>query len=359
VKPSISKLRVVIPAYKTGDTIVACVEALFKALNFIRGTEVVVVDNGGNSDLAQLLKNFPVNILKRTQKQSAAYARNEGARDFNEGILVFIDSDVIVEPKCVERLISPLLNGECDATIGNYSKKTDGLNFAQAYKQLYISHIYERKNSGIRNDFWTAIAAVKAGVFNELNGFDASFKGANGEDQELGIRLTKANFKVMSVTDANGQHRNPYTVAGIIKNDFRKGLTAVQNSVNNKVSLKDNRHAQLTDILAVVFSASVFPAIIAALWWPQLWILSTIFFLSWFLCRRQLAFCFLTKLGLWFFLRSLVLMFLLDITRFLCVVIATFKFKLLRSSQKSNQAKIHTPIKQEQDEQVYKPDYIR
>ncbi|MBK7666570.1 MAG: glycosyltransferase family 2 protein [Sphingobacteriaceae bacterium] len=212
-----SDIRIVVPVYNSSNTICDCVDAILKAIAFCKSWELVVVDNEENSNLEILLKNYPIALIKRTDSKSAAYARNEGAKGFSNGILVFIDSDVIVETPCIERLVQPIISKSCDATIGNYSSNLNNLSFAQKYKQLYIRHIYDRNSNGIRNDFWTAIAAVDAVAFSKLNGFDIKFKGANGEDQEFGIRLTKNNFKVLAVKSANGQHRNPYSVSGIIK----------------------------------------------------------------------------------------------------------------------------------------------
>ena len=184
-------IRIVIPAFKALDTIKKCIDAVLDAITFHKSWEILIVDNGQNPSLEMLLKDYPVTILKRDENQSAAYARNEGVKGFFNGIIVFIDSDVICEKDSIKNLIKPLQAKLCNATIGNYSKNIKGLSFSQKYKQLYINHIYSREGSKIKNDFWTAICAVDAKVFNELNGFNTNFKGANGEDQEFGIRLTK------------------------------------------------------------------------------------------------------------------------------------------------------------------------
>jgi len=319
--PHIPLIRVVIPAFRADNTITACLEAVISALSFTDSWEIIVVDNGQNTSLEHTLAGFPVTVLQRYQLPSAAYARNEGARGFKEGILVFIDSDVVCEDRCIRLLIEPIIQNTCDATIGNYSKNLRGLTFSQKYKQLYINHIYNRDGTEIRNDFWTAISAVKASVFAALHGFDTSFKGANGEDQEFGIRLTKNGFTVESVREANGQHRNKYGVYPIIRNDFRKGITAMKNSLNNRVSLSDNRHARTTDILAVVFSVLAFGCVVIGFIQPVIIFGVAAFGLAWLLSRRRLALAFLRHEGAVFCLKALILMFVLDVVRSSCVAI--------------------------------------
>lgn len=326
------KIRIVIPAFKASDTIQKCVKAVLEAIAFHTYWEILVVDNGQNPNLAELLTGYPVIVLKRDENQSAAYARNEGAKDFLNGILIFIDSDVICEKDCIQNLIKPLQDNLCDATIGNYSKNTKGLNFSQKYKQLYINHIYSREGSSIRNDYWTAICSVDAKVFNKVGGFNTNFKGANGEDQEFGIRLTKNGYHVLSVHNANGQHLNPYGVLNIIKNDFKKGLTAVKNSLENSVPFSDNRHSKKRDILAVFFAVFTIGLLILSYIKLDLLLGSIVSFLSWLISRMSLSFAFFKSGGPFFFMKALILMFCLDLVRFTCVIIGYVKYKLLRVS---------------------------
>ncbi len=321
-------LRIVIPAFRTGETIRKCIYAILDAMTFHTSWEIIVVDNGQNPNLELMLNDFNVKILQKDEIQSAAYARNEGAKNFLTGILVFIDSDVVCEKDCIRNLIKPLQENVCDATIGNYSKNIKGLSFSQKYKQIYINHIYSRDGSHIKNDFWTAICCVDAKVFHKLGGFNTNFKGANGEDQEFGIRLTQNTYTVLSVKNANGQHLNPYGVLNIIRNDLKKGLIAVKNSLENRVPLSDNRHSKMSDILAVFFSIITVVILLCSTVCENILFGSLITFLMWLLYRIALCRTFFKIGGFIFFIKSLLLMFALDLIRFACVVIGFVKHKL-------------------------------
>lgn len=327
-------IRVVIPAFKATNTIQKCIDAVLDSISFHESWEIIIVDNGQNPDLVELLKGYPVKILIKDEKQSAAYARNEGAKYFSKGILVFIDSDVICEKDCIEKLIKPVQNKLCDATIGNYSKNLEGLSFSQKYKQLYINHVYSREGSMIKNDFWTAICSIDAKVFNNLNGFNTKFKGANGEDQEFGIRLTKKGYNVLSVKNANGQHLNPYGVLNIIRNDYKKGLTAIKNSIENKVPFSDNRHSKMKDILAVFFAVMTVTLLTFSLFNSDLSLVSIAALFLWFICRLYLNITYFKSGDMFFYIRTLLLMLCLDLIRFKCVIIGFMKIKLLKLSTK-------------------------
>jgi GT2 family glycosyltransferase len=322
----LKNLRIVVAAYKADDTIKNCIDAIINALYFHESWEIYVVDNGQNFRLDKILNNYPVIILKRDKLKSAAFSRNEGAKNFNKGVLVFIDSDVVCEKKSIENLIVPINQKKCHASIGNYSTNVAGLKFSQKYKQLYIHHIYNNSSFDIKNDFWTAICAVDAQVFNELGGFDVSFMGANGEDQEFGIRLTRFGYSVLFVNNALGKHLNPYGVFNIIKNDFKKGLKAVLNSLDNKVPLSDNRHAKMTNKIAVLFAISTLVLLAFVIFNIYFIYLSFLSFLMWLCFRSKLILTFIKNGGGLFFLKAILFMFCLDIIRFICVFLGFLKF---------------------------------
>lgn len=327
------EIRIVIPAFNSGNTIVKCIDAVLKSIHFNKSWEIIIVDNGQNPDLTTLLKNYPVKILKREEKQSAAYARNEGAKGFANGILVFIDSDVICEENCLTLLIEPLQKNTCNATIGNYSKNIEGLSFSQTYKQLYINHIYARERLNIKNDFWTAICSIDAKIFNQLNGFNTNYKGAYGEDQEFGIRLTKNNYTVLSAKNANGQHLHSYGVFNIIRNDFKKGLIAVNNSLENNVPFSDNRHSHKNDILSVFFAATTIAFLILALVFSDLLLMAIASCFLWLGFRKTLIIVFIKNAGFVFLLKALLLMYILDLIRSLCVMLGFVKSILSKATK--------------------------
>lgn len=333
-------IGVIVPVYRASEVTARCLESVVAALHFYPLSEVLVVDNGGNNQLAKLLSPLPVKVISRTAKASAAYARNSGAADFYEGILVFIDSDVICEPDCIKNLVAPLLEGRADACTGNYSSNLKHLSFTQQYKQLYIHHSYSRSGDEIRNEFWTALSAVKASAFHSLGGFDESFRGAAGEDTDFGVRLTRNGYKICFVKNAMGQHLHHYTITGIIRNDFKKGIAAIRNSVMNRVPLSDNRHSNVADQAAVALACLTLLMTFAGLFFTPLLLLTLFFLILWHYSRRSLSRLYRNKMTIPNYLKSLALMFILDLLRALCVVTG-----IMLSLKPKSKTYIHLPEK--------------
>ena len=316
----VAHARIVIPAYRATDTIRDCVCAVLNS-TMSQDCEIVVVDDGENGGLATLLADLPVAIVP-SFSGSAATARNRGAGNCTVPWLVFLDADVIVEASCLEQLLEPLRRGDADASVGNYSRDVGGLSFGGRYKQLYIACMNERRRPML-NTFWTAIGAVNTRAFAALGGFDTGFKGANGEDADLGARLAAQGFRILPVPSARGQHCHSLTLRQLFANDWRKGMGAMLHYRQCDGALSDNCHATLRDKLSVGM-AILLPALLATL--PiggedaRALALGTGSWALLYLAARRDVFLSFWSSGLRFAAAALPLMFALDWVRGACVV---------------------------------------
>lgn len=317
-------VRLVIPAFRACATIRDVVTAVLHSQH-CSALEVVVVDDGCNGDLPELLRDLPVQILDSGRTGSAAAARNRGAAGFEGQSLVFIDADVVVDPYCIARLLEPLQKGLAEATVGNYSKNVAGTTFASRYKQLYISRIYERRSGYIQSDYWSAACAIHTRVFRKLNGFDEQFRGACGEDVELGQRMTRAGHRILAVPDAIGDHRNVLSPLQLIRNDWRKGLMTMRTHLHFDGSIVDNRHSTARDVRSVVLAVAALMMAVLSAGFPYSVVVTAPFLaavLALYLVSRADLLRVFASQGARFVVKACAVMYLLDLVRFACVVAA-------------------------------------
>jgi glycosyltransferase involved in cell wall biosynthesis len=337
-RPTDSTARVVIPAFRAEATIRQAVGAILQSRTDFEYS-IVVVDDGGNGDLPRLLADLPVEIVVTGGTGSAAAARNAGTRDFNGRFLVFCDADVIVEPDCLGRLLAPLFSNLAEASVGNYSTAAKSPDFAARYKLLYTATVYNRRRGYLRNQFWTAIGAVDAVIFRTVGAFDTAFKGANGEDAELGVRLTASGYRIIAVPDALGLHCHPISLWVLLRNDWAKGTGAIRHYYNSQGMLSDNRHASGRDAFAVMLAVLLaallltvpFLAVPMAIKGGAAVTLAGIYFGA----RADLVGVF-ARQSFWFLVRACALMWLLDLLRFGCLGFGslTWHFRVLRLRMK-------------------------
>ncbi len=322
--------RVVIPAFRAISTIKECVCAIAGS-TVDAEVEIVVVDDGENPGLDYLLSDLSVTIKRTGGSGSAAAARNLGTANFHNGVILFIDADVVVRSDTLRLMLSPIFEGKADAVVGNYSRDVRGQSFAAKYKQLYISCVYDRRKGYLLNDFWTAVGAIDASTFHALGGFDQSFLGACGEDGELGVRLTAAGRRILGVPEATGHHRHELKLRDLVVNDWRKGRIALQNRAASNGLLSDNKHAGPRDVLSVVLAVAALGAVPGALGTvfglPAFASLPLLIALALYLAARSDVMARFAAQGRWFTFRAFWVMLALDLVRCACVLSRAFEPK--------------------------------
>ena len=261
-------VRIVIPAYKAGNCIHACLNNALAASDYFSDIEVVVVAYDTKIDRPF---DHRLRIIEPHKPLNAGQARNLGAQNCYNRILVFIDADVLIEPHSLPKLVYPIINNEADATVGNYATDLVANKFFQNYKKIYINQAYAREGY-IANEFWTAYAAISGKAFNAVGGFSEQFRFKGGEDTEIGVRLSAQQFKIYAVAGVYGKHLKDFTFGSLINNDFVKGSRTVFLALHRKMALQENRHAKKNDQVAVAIACSMVLLIAAGFLLHWVWL---------------------------------------------------------------------------------------
>src|SRR3989338_4437731 len=90
---------IVLPAYDNPDKLERLLLSIEERCPDIGNHEVIVVDDGSkNNSIALLCERFPfVKYIRYEENRGVANARNAGARESRNDILIFIDSDLVVQ----------------------------------------------------------------------------------------------------------------------------------------------------------------------------------------------------------------------------------------------------------------------
>lgn len=112
MKPRVSY---VIPAYNAVHWITECLESIFKG-NFQKGDEVIVIDDGssdGTGELVEKLSKYPfqgkIRLLENGENIGCPASRNVGIKEARNPLIMNVDSDNILTPNLVPRLVNCLV----------------------------------------------------------------------------------------------------------------------------------------------------------------------------------------------------------------------------------------------------------
>lgn len=96
-------ISVIIPAYNAAKTIESCLKSVFAQT--YKDIEVIIVNDGSTDDLSGALLNIAGKFAVYEQEnQGAPAARNFGFKQSHGEFVIFLDADIIMKPKMLEKL---------------------------------------------------------------------------------------------------------------------------------------------------------------------------------------------------------------------------------------------------------------
>ncbi|RMG04627.1 MAG: glycosyltransferase [Nitrospirae bacterium] len=219
-------VSVIIPVYNAGDFIEKVVDAIFKQ-DYPGEIETIVVNDGSSDDTSLKARTMITSVPKsRTlividqPNKGAAEATNTGIRNATHDIVCSVDSDVLLYPDWLKKVVQEFSDPKVAAVQGYYMTPKDASFWAKmmgydvelrydSIKSKYVSHVCTG-NTAYRRD-----AIERVGLF------DSSF--VYGYDNDMSYRLQKAGYKLVFLKDAQCDHYWKSTLYGYLKQQFRAG----------------------------------------------------------------------------------------------------------------------------------------
>ncbi len=228
---SVPFVSVVIPTFNRTKALTRCLEGLATQTYPKDRFEVVVVDDGGSTDLEEGLPRgaFPgYTRLLRQPNQGPAAARNLGAREARGDILAFTDDDCRPRSPWISALVETIVR-EPKAMVGG--RVVNGLSsnlYAQASQDL-VSFLYEYfpRTRALRPFFTTNNVGVRRTSFLDIGGFDESFRFSAGEDRDLSERWAAEIGPLRVVEGAVVEHFHDLTFPRFIRQHHTYGRGAI------------------------------------------------------------------------------------------------------------------------------------
>ena len=217
-------VSVVIPTYNRLQILRKCLYALENQIliDEIHDYEIVIVDDGSTDGTVDWLKNnsqtFPHLRLFEQLHGGPALGRNLGVNKSNGDLIVFIDSDLVVDKYFLGNHVNTLIrawikfgNRKC-FTYGSVINTSNFKNpNSEPFKIQDLSWAY----------FATGNVAIDKKVLEKSGLFDTSFRLYGWEDLELGERLRNMGVKLVKCPKAIGYHWHPALALDQIPNLIR------------------------------------------------------------------------------------------------------------------------------------------
>lgn len=219
------KASVIVVSHNRKFLVSHCIERLLDQTE--DDYDVLVIDDGsvdGTKDLLEIIKDTRFKYIRHEKKMGQPIARNRGISEASGDVIIFVDSDVLVDRKFVEDHLA-------------IHKKSDKL-----IAQGLVRHIKKVENYGTTTllidglclaGLITQNVSVRKKWFVEIGGFDESFGDTMGYmDVEIGRRLKGIGLRtVYAWQSCKAWHVDGYETDVRLRSVFSKAYQRGKNAV--------------------------------------------------------------------------------------------------------------------------------
>jgi glycosyltransferase involved in cell wall biosynthesis len=200
------RISVIVPTFQRRELVAQVVESLSRQA-YDRLFEVVVVVDGSTDGTEAALRAsstpFSLRVVSQPNR-GAARARNRGAMESTGAILLFLDDDMIAEPRLLAEHDRSHAGG-ADVVFGAIPLDPESPeNFLSLGVDAWARELAVRFSEPGRifrfDEIVTGQFSIRREVFEELGGFDERFTagGSYGnEDLDLGYRLVRGGWRIV------------------------------------------------------------------------------------------------------------------------------------------------------------------
>lgn len=188
--------------------------------------EVLVVDD---SRKGIRLEGLPplVRVIRAAGGSGPACARNLGAAAATGDLIVFTDSDVVIDRKTIASLAAAARGAGAAGAVALLSPEMRWKDFFSTYKNMFLHYSFARLEGSVPS-FYTCCALVSRDAFRSVGGFDEEYLGPAIEDTDFGNRLNEAGARVVAGPRCLVEHVKRYTLGELLRLDFGRAAGLVR-----------------------------------------------------------------------------------------------------------------------------------
>ncbi len=319
-------VSLIVPVYNNPQDLVECISALKTAQP--AHSEIIVVNDGSTDDTGSVAEGLGVTVLHLRENAGGAAARNHGARNARGAIYFFIDSDVVVQPDTVDRVVQFFQERpEFAAIFGSYNTEPRAQNFISQYRNL-LHHYFHQRGRSEASTFWSGCGAIRRSAFEVVDGFDEDFK-TNMEDVELGYRLKKAGFRIRLQKALQVTHLKQWTFTSMIQSDFISRALPWSRLIQEAREFPNDLNVALTQRVSVMFVLLGLAFLMGGAVWPPLLLISGAVVTATILLNWPLVVFFFQQRGLLFACGCIPLYLLYYLYSGIAYLIVWMEFKII------------------------------
>jgi glycosyltransferase involved in cell wall biosynthesis len=178
-------------------------------------------------------------VVTEAPLRGAASARNTGAAEAENEVLVFVDADVEISSDALDRLRRRFSDQpELVAVFGSYDDDPEERDVVSTFRNLLHHHVHHG-SAGSVDSFWSGLGAVRRAAFEAVGGFDVAIP-TSIEDIEFGARLHANAGRIELDPTVQGKHLKRWSLVSMVRTDLRlRGVPWVRLALRGRATTNE------------------------------------------------------------------------------------------------------------------------
>jgi len=193
-------VAIVVPSYNEERDIGRLLDSLMKVNYPKKKLDIIVVDDGSTDRTSEIVSRYPVKLIK-CEHGGPGHARNFGWKAAKSDIIIFLDSDMVVDPKYIKEMVKFF---EDPKIAGAHHRELLLNEKSLISRLLYLRSVLSWKTTKLR-----VSRSYRKKILEEVKGIDPDY--GYYDDQILGLKVLGKGYKIVEFPKAKAWHRAPET----------------------------------------------------------------------------------------------------------------------------------------------------
>ena len=219
-------ISVIIPTFKNEEELI---KNLKHNLPFLRGCEVIVVNDNPNRSIKKSLEVFPQIVLIENQKNLGfTGAVHKGIIHANKDYILLLNSDVVLTDSSYVKALDTMKKDQRVFAVSFAQKEKDGSTVGK--NSIYWEKgFFQHKKApdlkpGINGWAEGGSCMLNKRVYKEIGGFDPIYAPFYWEDIDLSYRAWKAGYEVLFDPEIVVTHHHESTIGKYFSQEYIKPI---------------------------------------------------------------------------------------------------------------------------------------
>lgn len=195
------KVTAAIPCFNGASFLGGAIESLLAQTR--PADEILVIDDGSTDGTPGVASSYPVALVQHRHNKGLAAARNTAISRAQGDIVAFLDVDAYAAPDWLRALLSGY--EEQVGGVGGQGIEANILSLADRWRRAHASQTHGQQEKDV--PYLPGLCmSFRRDAVERVGGFDLAFR-TNGEDVDIGMRLTAAGYRLRYMPQARVYHQ--------------------------------------------------------------------------------------------------------------------------------------------------------